>query len=111
MVAIWTPTGLVPRPLVLRMFLAERHGRYIAMPGGLTQVPHAAPGGIAALEAVLTSKDTWVLPGDDGDLTGSSRASYGSITIRTAPDELRSRIADDLFWLGRYTERLDNAAR
>jgi uncharacterized alpha-E superfamily protein len=54
------------------------------------------------------SKDTWVL----GDAAAPERdpqpvphATYVSAT------ELSSRMADNLFWLGRYAERLDASAR
>lgn len=108
---IWTADGLVPRPLTLRMFLVERQGAYTALPGGLSQVPHQNSGGIAPLNSVLTSKDTWVLAGDYDDPVALQRAPYTITAIQPAGDELLSRNADDLFWLGRYTERLDNAAR
>jgi uncharacterized circularly permuted ATP-grasp superfamily protein/uncharacterized alpha-E superfamily protein len=111
MMPIWTPGGLVPRPLVLRMFLAERDGSYFAMPGGLAQVPHLPARGVAPLEAAPASKDSWVLSGDDTESSGASRPGPAMVVSRHAPDELRSRNADDLFWLGRYSERLDNAAR
>ncbi len=111
MMPSWTSGGLVPRPLTLRMFLAERDGSYFAMPGGLAQVPHVPSRGLALLDAAPASKDAWVLAGGDTDSIAASRAVPATIVTRNTPDELRSRSADDLFWLGRYAERLDNSAR
>jgi uncharacterized circularly permuted ATP-grasp superfamily protein/uncharacterized alpha-E superfamily protein len=108
---IWTPGGMLPRPLTLRIFVAERDGSYFAMPGGLAQVPHVPTSGITLLEPVFASKDSWILAGDGSDATMASRPAHGVVPVSHAPEELRSRSADDLFWLGRYTERLDNAAR
>ena len=55
------------------------------------------------------SKDTWVLGGaDDSEPTRSSRRRRRRFTHAT---ELSSRMADNLFWLGRYAERLEATAR
>ncbi len=108
---IWTPGGMVPRPIVLRMFLVAREDGYVAMPGGLAQVPHPAASDIAPLEPVLAAKDCWVLAGGEHDDVMAHRLPPSIVSIRDTADELRSRSADDLFWLGRYAERLDNSAR
>jgi uncharacterized circularly permuted ATP-grasp superfamily protein/uncharacterized alpha-E superfamily protein len=108
---IWTSAGMVPRPVILRMFLVASGGSYIAMPGGLAQVPHAVSRDNARAEPVPASKDVWVLAGGDRDATVARNAPPSAVTIHRTPEELRSRSADDLFWLGRYAERLDNAAR
>lgn len=108
---IWTPDGLQPRPVTMRVFLVAGDGGYSAMPGGLTQVPRPSASGIVPFDSVQVSKDTWVLIGEEHDGVALHRSPPPSIAFHHPPDELLSRNADDLFWLGRYTERLDNAAR
>lgn len=108
---IWTPDGLLPRPVTMRVFLAAGEDGYYAMPGGLGQVPRPSAGGIVPFDSVQVSKDTWVLIGDEHDGVALHRSPPPSVVFHHPPDELLSRNADDLFWLGRYTERLDNAAR
>ena len=106
----WSPGGLVPQPLSLRVFLVRSGDGYMAMPGGFVQVPAERGDAATPLNPPMTAKDCWVL-------AGAQRAPVAAavppkpIAIRRPGDDLRSRNADDLFWLGRYTERLDNAAR
>lgn len=109
-IPVWTPEGLVPRPMTLRIFLVRHEGRYHAMPGGLAHVPHQSAGAVTTLHQPPMSKDTWVLVGEDQPPAIVMR-SPPPLAVRRPGDELRSRTADDLFWLGRYSERLDNAAR
>lgn len=57
------------------------------------------------------SKDTWILGADSSDENTSSRAQMGSIELRRGGTDLASRVADNLYWLGRYTERCESAVR
>ncbi len=108
---VWTEAGLVPRPVTLRMFLVHDGDRYVAMPGGFAK--SSLPSGRRLV------KDTWVTAGPEGQAPGQRAGGSaavlalgpGRVRITPVPDDLRSRTADDLFWLGRYAERLDNAAR
>ena len=111
MAPVWTEAGLVPRPVTLRMFLVHDGSRYVAMPGGFAK--SSLPSGRRLV------KDTWVAAGAEGQEAGQRAGGAaavlasgpGRVRITPVPDDLRSRTADDLFWLGRYAERLDNAAR
>jgi uncharacterized circularly permuted ATP-grasp superfamily protein/uncharacterized alpha-E superfamily protein len=106
--------GLVPRPVVLRAMAVWHHGRWLALPGGVARVVRGnsiyrhfwSHGGIA--------KDVWVLSHQDSNQSAAAAtAPAPSVVVRPAAQEtgLRSRTADDLFWLGRYVERLDAGAR
>ncbi len=99
----WDGERLEPRPVTLRVFLVHDGRDYVAMPGGCTDV--ADPRGRVV-------KDTWLVAGDLHPAGAALPATrQPPLPIGLAPDDLRSRNADDLFWLGRYAERLDNAAR
>ncbi len=115
---VWTEQGLSPRPVTLRMFLVHDGTDYVAMPGGLTESSQPGPPGEPAGRRLV--KDTWVgtsgarpgrATGDEMRGGGQSLPAAARLRITPVPDDLRSRTADDLFWLGRYAERLDNAAR
>ena len=107
----WNDDGhLTPAPMVLRLYVAATPDGYRVMPGGLTrmsemgsQVPWLSPGN--------RSKDTWVLwdgPIDTFSLLGQSSAN---LNLRRGGRNLPSRSADNLYWLGRYTERTEGAVR
>jgi uncharacterized circularly permuted ATP-grasp superfamily protein/uncharacterized alpha-E superfamily protein len=101
---------LVPRPLVIRLFLAQIDGTWRAMQGGLgcalsagaAAWPIAAPG---------LAKDVWVLAQDPMALAGPRTHRAPALEIRRTAGDLPSRVADNFFWLGRYLERLEGAAR
>jgi uncharacterized alpha-E superfamily protein len=57
------------------------------------------------------SKDTWVLAdGPVSTLTLLKPASH-FVRLERAAAEVPSRVADNLFWLGRYAERLEDTVR
>ena len=101
---------LVPRPLVIRMFLAQADGIWHVMPGGLGC---ALPDGAAAwpIAAPGLAKDVWVLAQDPMDIAGPPAMRIPALAIRRTAGDLPSRAADNFFWLGRYLERLEGAAR
>jgi uncharacterized circularly permuted ATP-grasp superfamily protein/uncharacterized alpha-E superfamily protein len=105
---------LAPAPVVLRMFLArDADGSWHAMPGGLAHVlDDSAEGGIAGPPTRRgTAKDVWVLTEDSADILGPPVPRATTLPIRRSLGELPSRVADELYWLGRYLERLESAAR
>jgi uncharacterized circularly permuted ATP-grasp superfamily protein/uncharacterized alpha-E superfamily protein len=93
---------LVPRPVQLRMFLMQDGARWITLPGGLARIEDA--------EGTL-AKDVWVLNEDGARIAGPAAQAQTPLAIRRAAGDLPSRVADNLFWLGRYVERLEGAAR
>ncbi|MEM9068761.1 MAG: circularly permuted type 2 ATP-grasp protein [Myxococcota bacterium] len=109
----WVNGSVVPRPVVLRTFAARQNRGHQVMPGGLARVAPSASGrSQTGMQSGTTSKDCWVLT--DGPINPMSllrKASAGPLEISRAGGDLPSRIADDLFWLGRYVERADETAR
>src|SRR5258708_20264039 len=103
-IPVWTPEALVPRPLTLRVFCIRDGDAYRTMPGGFAQVPNRVTGAVAPLRQVAMSKDTWVLLGEDRAVAPAHRAPPAVQAIRRPTDELRSRTADDVFWLRPYLE-------
>jgi uncharacterized circularly permuted ATP-grasp superfamily protein/uncharacterized alpha-E superfamily protein len=105
--------GLQPRPVVLRVFLAFDGAQWQAMQGGLAEVLPAGvlPGLRAAARGARLTKDVWVLREDNLDIVGPPVRLAPRLSLRRSSGDLPSRVADNLFWLGRYVERLDRAAR
>jgi uncharacterized alpha-E superfamily protein len=105
---------LAPAPVVLRMFLAsDSAGNWHVMPGGLAHVlADSATEGIAGPPTRRgAAKDVWVLAEDSADIVGPPVPRAASLSIRRSTGELPSRVADEVYWLGRYLERLESAAR
>jgi uncharacterized circularly permuted ATP-grasp superfamily protein/uncharacterized alpha-E superfamily protein len=109
---VWSPNGLVPRPLTVRCFLVRHEGTYVPMPGGMTRVSADDTGLDVSMQRGGAAKDTWVIEREHAPVVvGTRTTSAAREPLRRSAGELQSRVADNLFWLGRYAERLDNAAR
>jgi uncharacterized circularly permuted ATP-grasp superfamily protein/uncharacterized alpha-E superfamily protein len=109
---VWTPNGLVPRPMTLRVFAAVgKDDAYVVMPGGLIRVSSSRDARAIALHRGEGTKDTWVL--SDQPVSGFSllRSPLSYVKPRRTGKDLPSRAADNLFWLGRYAERAEDLMR
>lgn len=99
--------GLVPMPFAVRLFVAKTAAGYEVMPGGLAMT--VDPDRAVALSAPDgQTRDVWVL----SDAEQAPHVSLWRPTLETARVQrsqrvIQSRVADDLFWLGRYSERAD----
>jgi uncharacterized circularly permuted ATP-grasp superfamily protein/uncharacterized alpha-E superfamily protein len=105
---------IVPRQLVLRNFLVARpgdDGGYDVMPGGLSLVAGRPDDLEISVQRGAGSKDTWVIA--DGPVSTFSmlRPASQPVALSRGGGDLPSRVADNLFWLGRYAERADTVAR
>jgi uncharacterized circularly permuted ATP-grasp superfamily protein/uncharacterized alpha-E superfamily protein len=105
-----TDTGFVPRHVMLRVYAAWTGEGYTVMPGGLTRVSTEDSSLIVSMQLGGGSKDTWVL-GDADEPMHARRQLSLPIRVDTARSDLPSRVADNLFWLGRYTERVETSVR
>ncbi|MFQ3622832.1 MAG: circularly permuted type 2 ATP-grasp protein [Acetobacteraceae bacterium] len=104
--------ALVPKPVVLRLFmLADAGLAWSTMPGGLARVMEEADRLAGRLPRRGVAKDVWVLSEDETSIVGPPAFALPRLAIRRVAAELPSRAADDLYWLGRYVERLECAAR
>ncbi|MCI0752739.1 circularly permuted type 2 ATP-grasp protein [Teichococcus vastitatis] len=102
---------LAPRPVLLRMFLLQDGGDWHVMPGGLARVPAIGAVPLGPLPQGGLAKDVWVLSEEGSRIQGPAAMPRPPLVIRRAAGELPSRVADNLFWLGRYVERVEGAAR
>jgi len=102
---------LTPRPVMLRGFAVAEDAGYRVMPGGLARVSSGMDTLQAALQKGGISKDWWVLAPTPQRHVSLLRQAHGPIVVTRDGSDLPSRVADNLFWLGRYGERLDGTAR
>lgn len=102
---------LKPRPMVLRGFLVAREDSYVVMSGGLARVSAGPEDWIVSNQRGGASKDTWVLASEPEKPLSLLSQRQGPVTLTRAGGEIPSRLADSLFWLGRYAERAEYGAR
>jgi uncharacterized circularly permuted ATP-grasp superfamily protein/uncharacterized alpha-E superfamily protein len=102
---------LEPRHLVLRAYLAAEGDSFAFMPGGLTRVSASADTRVVSMQRGGGSKDTWVLSA--GPVSTFSLLRGGALTVELTRggSDLPSRVADNLYWLGRYVERAEGLTR
>ncbi|HEY0824524.1 MAG TPA: circularly permuted type 2 ATP-grasp protein [Ramlibacter sp.] len=102
---------ILPRSLLLRVFVVSDGAQgWRVLPGGLTRI---ATGDleIASMQRGGSSADTWVLTDGEVDPTSLLHHEHPSVDTRHRSRMVTSRAAENLFWLGRYTERTENTAR
>lgn len=101
---------LEPREYVLRVFLAAADDQWQVMPGGVVQMlDQEEDTGIPVPSGL--SKDAWII--SNGTVSPLSLLSPAGQIVRLErnPSQVPSRAADNLLWLGRYAERLEDMIR
>jgi uncharacterized circularly permuted ATP-grasp superfamily protein/uncharacterized alpha-E superfamily protein len=110
-VPVWNEGVVQPRHLVLRVYAVAAGDSYAVMPGGLTRVSSSLDSLVVSMQRGGGSKDTWVLADGPTPQVSLLRPESQPVEVNRATFDLPSRIADNLFWLGRYVERLEMAVR
>ncbi|MBX3414179.1 MAG: circularly permuted type 2 ATP-grasp protein [Pirellulales bacterium] len=107
----WSNAGLRPTHVALRVFLVATENSYIALPGGLVRVSRDPAQLDRSVLGGDGSKDVWV-PAEGPVREVSLLHPPGQqLELRRSEAELPSRVADNLFWLGRQIERADGTCR
>ncbi|MFT4023088.1 MAG: circularly permuted type 2 ATP-grasp protein [Flavihumibacter sp.] len=116
--ALFAPTPamvegrIVSRDALFRSFAVSNGDGYAIMTGGLTRTSNNEGNYIISNQAGGVSKDTWVIGVEQGPLT-SFRKELEAIDepVQYRAEILPSNTAENLFWVGRYAERLLSNAR
>ena len=104
--------ALCPLPLVLRFYgVAPRTGDFTLMPGGLARVAEAISDTEVSMQRGARSKDVWVLSREAVSDFSLLHPPQRAVELSRGGSDLPSRVADDLYWLGRYAERAEGVAR
>lgn len=107
---VWDGGRLVPKPFVLRLFVAASGDGWTVMPGGFCRISGSSDARLVSMQQGAETADVWVL----------SDAPVKETTLLTSPDRqairrstgtLPSRSADNLYWLARYLERAEGTLR
>ncbi|HKO80231.1 MAG TPA: circularly permuted type 2 ATP-grasp protein, partial [Chitinophagaceae bacterium] len=108
----WLDGKIVAGHSLFRSFLVSHNNSYIAMPGGLTRTKSGENSFVISNQLGGISKDTWVMSADEEqkqpvNLQLNSDTHQHKVNKRSLP----SHTAENLFWVGRYTERVIYNAR
>ena len=100
--------GLEPRPFLLRVFAArDAGGAWRVMPGGFARIGEHLDVRAAVMGEGAFSADVCIVS-DQPVVPVTLMNAADRVTIRRNPGTLPSRVADNLFWLGRYLERAES---
>jgi uncharacterized alpha-E superfamily protein len=119
------------RPVVLRVFaVTNAQGHWQVLPGGLARL--GTREGIASMQRGGSSADVWVQSATPGTAQSQRQSQSQSSSPSPVPSHpalrpqaepipdvtalqrqrlVTSRAAENLFWMGRYTERTENTLR
>jgi uncharacterized circularly permuted ATP-grasp superfamily protein/uncharacterized alpha-E superfamily protein len=100
-----TGGGMVSAPLFFRLYAWHDGADWQVLPGGLAF-------GMEGKAGQSQMKDIWVLDADEPQFFAGAAPVEAPERLTFLPAaHLPSRVADNLFWLGRSVERLESAAR
>jgi uncharacterized circularly permuted ATP-grasp superfamily protein/uncharacterized alpha-E superfamily protein len=111
---VWTDgpaPGLQARAIGLRVFACATPNGYVVMPGGLTRVATGRDARVLAIQKGGASKDTWVQARARAEPHRLQKPGIRGEDLVREDTNLPSRVAEDLLWFGRHTERCDNICR
>jgi len=101
------------RDALFRSFAVSNNGTYTAMEGGLTRTSGENGNYIISNQLGGISKDTWIISAETGS-TFNVRKELEQAPENTSnykSEVLPSHTAENLFWVGRYAERVLGNAR
>ena len=114
-IPVWSDGALEPRAALVRVYaMTDGRGGWRVMPGGLTRVAtrrDAAQDAWLSMQRGSVSVDTWVMTEGEVDATTLLPRPLSAADLARTRRTVTSRAAENLYWLGRYTERADNSVR
>jgi len=98
---------------LFRSFAVSNNGSYIAMQGGLTRTSGDNGNYIISNQLGGISKDTWIISEEAGSTFNVRKEleQDPGISMSYKSEVLPSHTAENLFWVGRYAERVLGNAR
>lgn len=110
-VPVWQNGAVEAWRMGLRSFLVASGDSYHVMPGGLVRVSHADQPLAESTLAGEGSKDVWVLAAGPVKPVSLLHPAGEPLLLRRSGNDLPSRVADNMYWLGRNVERAEGAIR
>jgi uncharacterized circularly permuted ATP-grasp superfamily protein/uncharacterized alpha-E superfamily protein len=108
---VWDGSMVDLRAAVLRVFaLADGRGGWHVLPGGMARVAARRERSLdpwLSMQHGSASADLWVITRGEVDPTSLLPAPLSAADLQDQQRTVTSRAAENLFWLGRYTERAE----
>jgi uncharacterized circularly permuted ATP-grasp superfamily protein/uncharacterized alpha-E superfamily protein len=99
---------LAPRTLTMRVYAVATPNGYEIMPGGLARIAAEGVIDIVSSQRGGGSKDVWVL---SDPAAPALKAAAAPPQRYLRHDDLPAQLVENLYWLGRYSERCEDKAR
>ncbi len=110
----WVKGNLTPCSALFRCFAVSKQDTYSIMKGGLTRTSLDKSDMFISNQTGGFSKDTWVLSEDEDNTFRIAKEHEFAGVLEGVGNKdavLTSRTAENLFWVGRYAERVLSNAR
>jgi len=108
---VWRDNKLLPRSVGIRVFSCSTgDGGYTVMPGALGRVAPRTGMEVISMQRGGLSKDTWIRV-ENPIFTSMLKRRLGVVDLVSDGADIPSRVGENLFWLGRYSERVEIGAR
>ncbi|MEM8946972.1 MAG: circularly permuted type 2 ATP-grasp protein [Planctomycetota bacterium] len=107
----WAEGKASPASLIMRAFAVVNDDGYLVMDGGLARTSSTTGTSAGIVPKGQGSKDAWIVGDEPVDHVTLLSQPDESVELRRTGSDLPSRVADNIFWLGRQIERADASAR
>ncbi|MDA0281909.1 MAG: circularly permuted type 2 ATP-grasp protein [Planctomycetota bacterium] len=110
-VPVWLGSTIEPWHSAFRFFVSADGDSFLTLPGGLAR---ASPDRLSldrSMAAGERAQDVWIESDGPEEPVSLLRSSDEPLVLKRSGNDLPSRDAENLFWLGRMIERADGAAR
>jgi len=109
---VWSQGRINTQKVALRSFQLNTGDRVEVLPGALARVGHEESELLRSPVSGQMTLDCWITSDQPVDQHKTLLVdSKTKIKLRRGGDELPSRVAEHLYWLGRYAERAEAVAR
>jgi uncharacterized circularly permuted ATP-grasp superfamily protein/uncharacterized alpha-E superfamily protein len=108
---VWADDKVVMRGASVRVYaLSDGKGGWQVLPGGMTRIATREAGPVS-MQLGGSSLDTWVLTEDAVDTFSMLPSEMHADELLQRQRPVASRTGENLFWMGRYTERAEQQWR
>lgn len=105
------PASLGASAIGLRVYACATPDGFKVMPGGLTRVATGPDARILTMQRGGGSKDTWVQGVSNTPMLNLRQLAVSNEDLLREDKHLSSRLTENLYWYGRYTERCTTVSR